>query len=63
MAFATGRAGDAYVCHPFLVDTATWPHRGDLVVVKLEIDGGFALDGSDNSPFARSIVTGLAATA
>lgn len=26
--FATGRAGDVYVCHPFLVHRATWPHRG-----------------------------------
>lgn len=27
-AYATGRAGDVYVCHPFLVHRATWPHRG-----------------------------------
>jgi len=27
-ALATGRAGDVYVCHPFLVHRATWPHRG-----------------------------------
>ncbi len=27
-AFATGRAGDVLVCHPFLVHRATWPHRG-----------------------------------
>jgi Phytanoyl-CoA dioxygenase (PhyH) len=25
---ATGCAGDVYVCHPFLVHRATWPHRG-----------------------------------
>jgi hypothetical protein len=25
---ATGRAGGVYVCHPFLVHRATWPHRG-----------------------------------
>jgi hypothetical protein len=25
---ATGRAGDVYLCHPFIVHTATWPHRG-----------------------------------
>jgi len=25
---ATGRAGDVYVCHPFLVHRATWPHCG-----------------------------------
>src|SRR5262245_13514815 len=26
---ATGHAGDVYVCHPFLVHRATWPHRGN----------------------------------
>jgi hypothetical protein len=25
---ATGRAGDVFLCHPFLVHRATWPHRG-----------------------------------
>lgn len=25
---ATGGAGDVYLCHPFLVHRATWPHRG-----------------------------------
>ena len=28
VALATGRAGDVYLCHPFLVHAATWPHRG-----------------------------------
>lgn len=27
-AWATGTAGDVFVCHPFLVHRATWPHRG-----------------------------------
>jgi hypothetical protein len=27
-AFATGQAGDVFLCHPFLVHRATWPHRG-----------------------------------
>jgi hypothetical protein len=27
-AYATGRAGDVFLCHPFIVPTATWPHRG-----------------------------------
>ena len=62
-AFATGQAGDVYLCHPFLVHTATWPHRGTeprmAAVVKLEMSGGFALDGSDDSPVARTIVAGL----
>jgi hypothetical protein len=25
---ATGRAGDVFVCHPFLIHRATWPHLG-----------------------------------
>ncbi len=63
MAFATGHAGDAYLCHPFLVHTATWPHRGVeprmMVSAKLETTGSFALDGSDASPVARLIVASL----
>ena len=27
-AFATGDAGDVFLCHPFLVHAASWPHRG-----------------------------------
>jgi hypothetical protein len=25
---ATGAAGDVFLCHPFVVHTASWPHRG-----------------------------------
>jgi Phytanoyl-CoA dioxygenase (PhyH) len=28
VAYATGAAGDVYLCHPFLVHAANWPHRG-----------------------------------
>ena len=28
LAWATGAAGDVYLCHPFLVHAASWPHRG-----------------------------------
>ncbi|MCW5747428.1 MAG: phytanoyl-CoA dioxygenase family protein [Alphaproteobacteria bacterium] len=28
LTLATGRAGDVYLCHPFLVHAASWPHRG-----------------------------------
>jgi hypothetical protein len=28
IAHATGRAGTVFVCHPFLVHAASWPHRG-----------------------------------
>lgn len=27
---ATGRAGDVFLCHPFLVHAASWPHTGRL---------------------------------
>jgi len=30
LAWATGHAGDVYLCHPFIVHAATWPHRGGL---------------------------------
>ncbi|WP_051570890.1 hypothetical protein [Cryptosporangium arvum] len=59
---ATGRAGDVFLGHPFLVHTATWPHRGvtpRMVAQPAVHAGGFALDGSDPSPVARAIVTGL----
>ncbi|HEY6279821.1 MAG TPA: phytanoyl-CoA dioxygenase family protein [Streptosporangiaceae bacterium] len=29
-ALATGRAGDVFLCHPFLVHAASWPHRGQF---------------------------------
>ena len=28
VALATGAAGDVFLCHPFLVHAASWPHRG-----------------------------------
>jgi hypothetical protein len=63
---ATGRAGDVYLCHPFIVHTATWPHRGTgprmIAQPGIEVPGGFRTDGSDPSPVARAIVEGLAET-
>jgi hypothetical protein len=51
------------LCHPFIVHTATWPHRGtDARLVAqpgIEVPGGFRIDGSDPSPVARAIVAGL----
>ncbi|HEX5116816.1 MAG TPA: phytanoyl-CoA dioxygenase family protein [Pseudonocardiaceae bacterium] len=29
-ALVTGRAGDVFLCHPFLVHAASWPHTGHL---------------------------------
>jgi hypothetical protein len=61
---ATGRAGDVYLCHPFIVHTATWPHRGTeprmMAQPAITVADGFTLDGSDRSPVARAIVQGLA---
>lgn len=60
---ATGRAGDVFLCHPFIVHTATWPHTGTvprmIAQPAVQVVDGFALDGSDPSPVARAIVTGL----
>jgi Phytanoyl-CoA dioxygenase (PhyH) len=28
VALATGQAGDVFICHPFLVHAASWPHAG-----------------------------------
>jgi len=62
-AHATGRAGDVFLCHPFVVHTATWPHRGAtprmIAQPAVHARDGFALDGSDPAPVARAIVAGL----
>jgi len=64
VAHATGSAGDVFLCHPFLVHTATWPHRGTaprmIAQPAVHVAAGFAVDGSDPSPVARAIVAGLA---
>jgi Phytanoyl-CoA dioxygenase (PhyH) len=60
---ATGHAGDVFLCHPFIVHTATWPHTGAgprmLAQPEVHARDGFRLDGSDPSPVARAIVAGL----
>ncbi len=66
VAHATGQAGDAFLCHPFLVHTATWPHQGTgarmIAQPAVHVRDGFALDGSDSSPVAQAIMAGLAMT-
>ena len=62
---ATGRAGDVYVCHPFLVRRATWAHRGSRprIIAQPEIAHRepFALrDGPDVCAVERAILRGLA---
>ena len=63
-AHATGSAGDVFLCHPFMVHTATWPHRGTaprmIAQPAVNAPDGFVLDGSDPSPVAQAIVKGLA---
>jgi len=63
-AHATGKAGDVFLCHPFMVHTATWPHRGAgprmIAQPAINAPDGFELDGSDPSPVAQAIVKGLA---
>ena len=63
-AHATGKAGDVFLCHPFIVHTATWPHRGNgprmIAQPAVNAPDGFVLDGSDPSPVARAIVRSLA---
>ena len=52
------------MCHPFMVHTATWPHRGAgprmIAQPAVNAPDGFVLDGSDPSPVAWAIVKGLA---
>lgn len=63
---ATGEAGDVYLCHPFIVHTATWPHRGTaprmIAQPAVHLPDGFDLDGSDPSPVAKAILAGIAMT-
>jgi Phytanoyl-CoA dioxygenase (PhyH) len=61
---ATGRAGDVFLCHPFLVHAASWPHRGRSP--KMMAQPGVALHtqfplGSSPSPVEMAILNGLAA--
>ena len=61
---ATGHAGDVYICHPFIVHRATWPHRGvgPRMVAQPEIahHQAFALrDRPEVCPVERAILRGL----
>jgi Phytanoyl-CoA dioxygenase (PhyH) len=63
-AYATGRAGDVYVCHPFIVHRATWPHRGSgprmLAQPAVALHQPFALsDDVDVCVVERAIRYGL----
>lgn len=61
---ATGRGGDVYVCHPFLVHRATWPHLGSgprmVAQPAIALHERFALrDGTDVCAVEKAILRGL----
>jgi len=59
---ATGRAGDVFLCHPFLVHAASWPHRGRfprmIAQPAVALRGEYPLAGSP-SPAEQTILAGL----
>jgi hypothetical protein len=62
--FATGQAGDVFLCHPFLVHRATWPHRGSkpriVAQPAVAIREPFTLrQGGDTSIVEQAIINGL----
>jgi hypothetical protein len=65
IALATGEAGDVYICHPFLVHAASWPHRGStprfISQPPIGLSGPVQLDGevAALSLVARTIRTSL----
>ena len=67
--FATGSAGDVFVCHPFLVHAASWPHCGHqprfVAQPPISLAGSLKLEGQLDqlSPVARAIRLGLGETA
>jgi hypothetical protein len=59
-ALATGQAGDVFLCHPFLVHAASWPHTG--LHPRIMAQPGVALDDSfplapPLSPVERASIT------
>ncbi len=59
-----GMAGDVFVCHPFLVHRASWPHRGRLPRVMAQpsvwLKEPYALtDRAGALPVERAIIAGL----
>ena len=66
---ATGRAGDVFVCHPFLVHAASWPHRGIsprfvgqpcVHHAAGEWIGGFDYGRPDPSPVEQAVLRAIA---
>jgi hypothetical protein len=63
--FATGVAGDVFICHPFLVHAASWPHRGTrprfIAQPPISTPDALVLKGllDELSPVAKAIRIGL----
>ena len=69
-ALATGEAGDVFLCHPFLVHAASWPHRGQsprmIAQPGVALHGQYALraaPGETPPPVQQVILDSLAAVA
>ena len=59
-----GMAGDVFLCHPFLVHRASWPHRGRVPRVMAQpsiwLKEPYALtDRAGALPVERAIIAGL----
>jgi hypothetical protein len=65
-ALATGEAGDVFLCHPFLVHAASWPHRGRLPRMMAQpavsLHGQFPLT-DPLSPVEQAILNGIGGAA
>jgi hypothetical protein len=65
VALATGAAGDVFLCHPFLIHAASWPHRGGepRFMAQPGLTPAFPLQldrrAADRSPVERAIHAGL----
>lgn len=64
---ATGCAGDVFLCHPFLVHAASWPHRGRfprmIAQPAVALLGQYSLSpepGEPPPPVEQAILDGLA---
>jgi hypothetical protein len=67
IAAATGSAGDVYLCHPFLVRRASWPHCGRsprmMAQPGIWLKEPYALTDPEAAlPVERAILLGVAAS-
>jgi hypothetical protein len=65
VALATGEAGDVFMCHPFLVHAASWPHRGSeprvIAQPPISLEGSLRIEADHGvSPAARVVQRALA---